>query len=640
MLLSLLTLTAGIFGCDMSEDDALLNPPLPDSVQVRIVNLSNGNIDFNIDEISAVKELVPGTSTSFAPFFNRELFPITIAGSGIVDTIPDSRFPTSASAFHHYTYFVTGNADARRLITLSSSSTERADLENQDLGRVYFINAVPDRSFLLRQGCRSGAQIFPPVAGPGFGSSQDLPQGDHSFYLFEGDSTAESASARLTINPGEVVALIVGQENGMVKFYTLPLYTPNPAGGQLQETTPETRNSANLRILNGLRDEPISAGLMGQGTPIASDLQPLSLSASTPVEICSEAGGDTLVIVTRSGDTTRAPILVEVGGEATIIVFDNDIGGIRAATLNRPSGSPSAGTFRVRGVNLTNVETVSVTARAGAPEGITPGFRLFSSPGIGVVTPYRELPAGLYPVALEQTSNGTFYQGGLYRFEQGDYTLLTLEENDKPSLYILKESAGTPSLEPLQSIGRQVNFFSMVPNGTVSFEATTSLGTIRITDVAYSYVFPGILPAEQVTINGTGTSATTLDLSTSGYTVGLTGESNRQLVAFPRPTEPVPAGKAAIRFLNGVPGEGRLEIRSDSSKGPVETTIDFGTPSPTVIKEVRRQTFSVTVAGTTEEVARISGVELSEGRNYLLVIGPKGPTSGSAYRYGTLWMQE
>ena len=640
LFLWFLSLVLAAVGCDMSEDEALLNPPLPDSVQVRVINLSEGAIDFSLNEIAAVQSLPPGVSSTFSPFFNRNTFPITISGSGIIDTIQDGRFPTSASIQYHYNYIVAGPNEARRMITLATSSSEREDLEDIGSGRIYFVNAVSERSFLLKIGCRSGSELFPRIPGPGYGAPQDLPEGEHSLYLFEGDSATESATARLTLNRGEVIALIAAEENGEVRLYTLPLYAPTVTQGPLQLAVPETRNSATIRVLNGLQESTIDVGIVGEPTPIARDVIPFALSQPTSIGICTDVGGDTLMVVTPSGDTSFAPIQISVGGEITAIVFNDANGGVRIATLNRPEGSTDAGTFKVRGVNLTTVPAVSATAGAGAPAGIIPGLRLFSSPGIGSVTSYMTLPVGLYPLSLEQTSNGTQFSGGLYRFDQGFYTLVALEVNGERSLFVLNESSGSNVLEPLQASGVVLNFFSMVPNELITFEGITSLGTIKIENVAYSYVYPGILPNEQVTISATGVSAAQVDLTTSGYTIGVSGESNKQLLAFPRPTVDIPPGKAAVRFVNAVPGEGMLEIRTDSAAGQIEGSSTFGTPSDSFIKDARRLTLSVTIGGTNEEVARITGVELSQGRHYLLVIGPKGPTSLSNFRYGTLWMQE
>ena len=639
-LFSLLAIVAGIFGCDMSENDSLLNPPLPDSVQVRVVNLTEGNIDLSINDREAVQDLLPRTSSSFSPFFNRDIFPITISGSGIIDTIQDGRFPSSASILYHYTYFVAGTNDTRRLITLSTSTTERQDLEEQKIGRLYFINSIPERSFLIRTGCRSGAQIFPTVVGPGFGTSQDFSEGDHSLYVFESDTAVEATTARITVARGDVIALVLAEENGVVKLYSIPLFLPTSSGGPLQQTIPETRNNASVRILNGLHESISSAEVLGQTTLIGQNISPLALSQPTTVDICTDAGGDTLVVITQSGDTSRTPLQVSVGGEVTAIIFEDVNGGVRLTTLNRPTGSTDAGTFLVRGVNLTTITAVAASAGAGSPSGVTAGFRLFSSPDVGSVTPFRELPTGLYPLTLEQTSSGQFYSGGLYRFDDGFYTLIAIEDNGQQTLYVLNESSGSTTLEPLQADGRSLKFFSMVPNELITFEGSTSLGTIRIEGVAYSYVYPGILPSEQVSISASGVTPITLDLSTSGYTVGVTGESNRELVAFTLPSEVIPSGKAGIRFLNAVPGEGELEIHSESAAGQSIGSSSFGTPSATVLRDARRQTFSVTVAGTNQEVAKITGVELSSERHYLLIVGPKGATSSSLYKYGTLWMQE
>ena len=640
-LQALVTLFLLGIGCDTSEDDLLLNPVIPDSIQVRVINLlSTTSIDVQLDGINAAEDLGILHTTSFSPFLTRELFSIVLTGSEITDTISNLQFPLSARNTYHYNYFVAGTDSARQLFTLVSSSFDRSELQEDRNGRVYFINAIPNKSYLLKQGCRSGLTLFDSTLGPTISAARDLLEGEYSFYLFEGTSPSESASARIDISSGASVVLIAAEQNGTPKLFALSLYDPSPSAGPLVETTPEVRQSAAIRILNALENSSISAELIESSAIVAQSVLPLNLSASSEIEICSNSGGDTLLVITEEGDSSRVPLQVDVGGEVTAIVYSDEGGTTDVTTLKRPGGSLKDGTMQVRGLNLTSNSDVAIVAGAGGPPEVEAGTPIFVSPAIGAVSAYRELPVGLYPLSLEQTTSGVFYAGGLHHFNQSFFTLIALEQNGEQSMYVLDELTGSDILSPLLVSGNRVNFFSMSPVESTTFSSTTSIGTIDVSDVAYSYVYPSILPREQVTLAATGAPSVTADFLASGYTVGVTGETNREIFAFPLPTTIPSPGMAGVRFLNAAPGAGTLDIRADSSTGNVEVSAEYGVPTSTLIKDARRQTFSITIGGTNEEVAILSGIELSQSRNYLLIIGPKGPTSSSDAEYGTLWMQE
>jgi len=640
-LQTVVALSLMVFACDISEDDSLLNPVIPDSIQVRVVNLTPvSSIDVVIDGISAAKGLGSLNMTSFSPFLTRELFSIEISSPNRTDTVSDQQFPLSARNSYHYTYFVVGVETARQLFTLTSSSFDREEQVKDGIGRIYFINATPEKEFLVKQGCRSGTVLFNPTPGPALSTARDMPEGEYSFYLFESEATAETASARINLALGESIVLIAAEINGQVKFYSVPLFDPLSSGGPLIETIPETRENAGIRILNALENSTISAELLLSSTIVAQSILPLTLSSSTQVEICADLNGDTLLVIAENGASSRIPLQLEVGGEITAVVYRDSAGTNHVTTLQLPRGSLTEGTFQVRGVNLTSSTSVSAVAGAGSPKDIEAGTRLFASSSIGAVSVYQELPVGLYPLSLEQTVAGTFYSGGLNSFDRSFYTLFALEHNGERSMYVLDELSGSGVLQPLQVSGKRVHFFSMSPGDLTTFRSVTSVGEVIVNGVAYSYVFPSILPSERVSVAATGATSVTADFALSGYTIGITGERGREILAFPLPTSTPSPGKAGIRFLNAAPGAGTLDIHTESSTGPIEANAEYGIPTETLIRDVRRQTYSITIGGTNEEVALLSGLELSEGRNHLLIIGPKGATSSSTDRYGTLWMQE
>ena len=72
-----------LVGCDSSEDPNLLNPPLPDSAQVRVVNLvPDAPIDAIFPMEAAATALSPYQVSSYKNFLQLTSVPLTVKRQG------------------------------------------------------------------------------------------------------------------------------------------------------------------------------------------------------------------------------------------------------------------------------------------------------------------------------------------------------------------------------------------------------------------------------------------------------------------------------------------------------------------------------------------------------------------------------
>lgn len=629
-----------IAGCDTSEDPNLLNPPRPDSTNVRVVNLIQGEpVGFFLSTFPVVTDLQSFDISPFSSFFIQEQFPIYVQSFGVTDTLRDKQLSSGVNTSVHMTYMVTGNSTARQVLTFITNAGEREDLKAAGTGRIYFINAVPEESFLLKRGCRAGDTLYSVVNGMSSGGAKDVAVGDYALYLFKAEGTSEEVAAHLHVEAGKVLFLIAADNGSGVKLYQLEANGTDV--GSLPQAERETRTTAEIEVLNALDNKVITPHLLGDPNPLGQNIQPRTISQSTTIIACSDSFGDTIQVTADPNDTTNLPIRVGVGSKTLAAVYETT-SGTHLLTLDRATYTPEAGTAYVRGVNLSrSALNVAVVVGAGAPAGVSADLRPFGELKPGGQSNYVQLPAGLYPLSLEQTINGGFIDGGLQNFAAGFYSLLILEENGAPAVYILRDDIPGSTPQRLQALGKRALFFSMASGITPRFEATTSAGTIVLESVPYSYVFPSILPAEQVLINVPGVGQRTVDISSQSYTVGATGsDGNYQLVSFPAPDSQPEQSKSNVRFLNAVPEAPPLDVYISSQGDPIATGLAFGLPSSGTLHDPRRYSFTVTRPPAQDTVAIIQGVQLSGGRNYLLVVGPKGPTTSSAKLYATLWMQE
>ena len=225
--------------------------------------------------------------------------------------------------------------------------------------------------------------------------------------------------------------------------------------------------------------------------------------------------------------------------------------------------------------------------------------------------------------------------------EPGAYTFMVLSTDEGPSLRILSETGGSGSLEELDVAGRRSILFSGNPGSPVEFRIGTSIGELVATGIAHSYVFPTVIPEETVSVSAGGRSSS-IAIGTAGSIIGWAGRSDEdgELISFDRLDVRPNSGEAILRFLNAVPGSDPLSIRSDSSKGPVVTTISWPTPSEPITQEARRLTYVITPEGTNDELARVTGVQLSGERSYVLLVVPSGASSTTGREYSTIFLQE
>jgi hypothetical protein len=251
------------------------------------------------------------------------------------------------------------------------------------------------------------------------------------------------------------------------------------------------------------------------------------------------------------------------------------------------------------------------------------------------------LPAGRYSFLLNDDQTGEFLDGGYVTLNSGNHTLFITYSNGRHHLRILDDDAAAPTLQPLDIGGNSALVFSMISDANATF----SIGPLTLSPIAYSYVRTTVIPLEQFSISVNGTATTSIDGTLGSYTIGATGSSGDiRLLYFLRPTTQSGASTASVRFLNAVtdPSASQLVVREQDSTAPEIATLDFGTPSQSFERDERKYSFFITRPGDTRPVARIDGVELSAGRNYLLIVGPnrQNATAATELEYGTLWMQE
>lgn len=631
--LLLLLGVAGIAACDSSEDPNLLNPPPPDSTHVRTVNLlGNQTIDFRIGGFTIAPGLAPFVATSFGSVLIQERTFFVIGGSNRSDTIANQQLPLGANV----TFLVYGRDTMPQFKQLQTSDQDRTDLLAAGRSRLIFINTVPDSTLYLRRGCQSGDTI---IGGTGFGigTTVDIPQTEASLYLFTSGIPSPMTTARLSLPTGSTTYLIAARRNGAIELFTIDAATG--VAGTLPSAPPETRTESAIALVNAIDgNATVSAQMKGSGAVIATGVPTFGISSEGNVQACQSPSGDSLELTTSGGQAFTVGIRLSVGGRSFAVLY-NTLGITRALVLDRAATQAPSGKARVRVVNVASDGRFAVVIGSGSPRGDSASTRPFGSQLPGGISPTVDLPAGDYPLLLSDDASGQFVESGIQNLGEGVWTIFVVSNNGVPSLRVLREDGNVSGgLQPLGSIGRSAVLFSMIPDGNASI----TFGQLAPSPIGYSYVRYSVAPAAQfqATLNGVATQA--VDGAAGEYVMGATGTmALPQLIVFPQAASVSAADRATVRFINAVPSETTLELRESSITTDLLRTSDFGAPSDTLQREERKYSFVISRPGQQTVLARIDGVELSAGRRYLLVVGPKRPTSASdTLQYRTLWMQE
>jgi hypothetical protein len=526
------------------------------------------------------------------------------------------------------TYFVVGTADTTIILPQSSSAFTEEDLRTRRVARLVFINALPDTAaHIVRIGCQGGDTLFS-QSTLGGNQYRELEPLDASLYLAKASGGDPVATARVTLGSGGIYYLIAARVGGQPGLFLIP-----PSGTALSPAAPETRSSASVQVLNALPAGVVSATLGAQD--IAAGLSPLSLSPVLDVNACGSNGGDTLKVTPAFGDPYSSMARFSVGSRSTVVVYGTP-NGVRTTTLRRDNPAGVAGKVYLRALNLVpTLPAASIEAGAGAPDSVQPEKRLFGLVSLGAVTGYQELPSGSYPLIVKDAASGSFLGGGVGTLAPGFYTLFIVMSGESVSLMISEDMAATTTLMPFGQNGAQVRLFNMMPDADAEFSA----GSLTLPAIAYSYVRSTLFPAASTTVRSNA-GEVTVDLSTASYTIGATGAAgNRSLVAIPAIASAPAAGRASVRFLNVVPGSEELVIHTESNTGGELARTSFGIPSASVELDERKYAFVATSPSDTATLAQANGLELTEGRRYLFIIGLKRGES-TWPKYEVLWMQE
>lgn len=643
LLVTLLLLAGILAACDTREDANLLNPPPPDSSYVRIVNLVP---DDPVDVAFPFVPVINALPSMQASDYRRILIPgqtlLTVARPDIpaLDTLANQALAQGAKI----TYFVLGTADTSLVLRLSIGKQEEIDLTKRRERQVSFINAISDSgAYFIKVGCQSGDRLFASSLFAQFPQTVTLKNEEVSLYLFNTlDSTRVLASARLALTDGSrphlASYLIAAKAGGAPKLF---LVREDGTAGPLQEAPPETRTTASVELLNGLSNGgAISARIEGSSGDIAANLGKLSISAPAEVEACINPSGDSMVITPSGSPAVKAPVRLTVGSRTLVAVYNDSASEgatVKTIALSRDlPPNPDAKVY-LRGVNLaTGLSTASVSIGAGAPGNIIPDTRPFGTLKVGASTDYVELAPGTYPLMLSSAQTGLFLSGGVQALDPGYYTLVVATEAGSPVLLIVRDDIPGSPLRSISSQGSRVTFFSMLTD----VDATFSAGPLVLPGLAYSYVYSTVLPVDVTAISSNAGTAN-VDLVLGSYVIGATGSgNNKKLIAALTSNEPIPAKSSAFRVLNAVPGGPQLAVRIGDHKAQPIDTVSFGTPSPSRIIDARQYSMFVTSPSDTVILARTDGVELTSGRRYLLVVGPKRQGSTSPMEYEILWVQE
>jgi hypothetical protein len=622
-------------GCDSREDPFLLNPPLPDSARVRVVNLlAKDQVDLLVAGTTATSALAPMQVSAFHPYLFVDQVPVYLRHGGLTDTLQ----PQSLTAGSYITYFAVRSGTRATLVSVQSGDVDEKDLTTRNVGRIVMLNAVDDSTgYYLKVGCQSGDTIIHEL-GFGTTASAETSQTELSLYLFNTRDSVPITDAHIHVANGAVVYVIAASTGSGPQLFQLS--ATGSTVGPLPPAARETENTATVELLNAVGNgQPISASIGGV-IQVANDVQPLEISPSKLIQACVDPRGD-LMAITSGNDTSLVPTRLAVRSHILMVAYTKG-SAIGMIPLSRNTGVVSGVHLRV--VNASSLAaTASISFGAGAPSPWERGGRPFPNDlNTGDTTAYAlfQGAAGAtevtFPIILRTQGATPMLLSGVQTLPYGYYTLFIVDNLGAPAMRLLRDDQPGTALTTLTTAA-SVLFFNMMSDANAHF----TIGNLTLPDIAYSYVLSTALPATSTLISSNAGNAT-IDLSTNNYTIGATGSGgDHTLLTFPGPTAPIAAGKTAMRALNAVKGSGDLRIyldNVDASKPPL-TTVQFGTPSESFQLDARRYSILVTDAGN-NVLARADGIELTEARNYLLIVGPKASNSTSPYTYATLLMQE
>ena len=626
--------------CDSSEDPYLLNPPAPDSTLIRMVNLAgSGSIDASVGPIDFVTAVPSFHVSPYKSLVLTERTTLQMTREGRLDTFENIQL----SAGTKITYFVLPNDTSKPiLLTKQTGIIDRESLLSRRASRIVLVNGIREGSLLLREGCQSGDTVISPLRY-GTSSEREVPEGDISLYLYGADDTTLNgnlmATARLNLTAGTVYYLMAANRGTDTAIYVLS--SEDGVMRPLDKAEPETRSEAMVEVLNAVADgTSISAHIAGASSEITTGLPAMTLSPVQTVQACYDPNGDSLVVTGGSGASTVMPLSLSVGRRSMIVVYGVGAG-IRSLLLDRSAQTPGPRDVLIRGVNIssgTRGASIALGGGTGAADSIAE--RPFGTLAPGNASRYvRFLADSTYSFLMTDAQTGEYLDGGFQTLPSGVYTLFIINEGERRTLRLLRDDMPGSGLVPLQIPGNSAQTFNMISDE----QATFSIGSVTLPPLAYSYVRSTIVPFQPVGVSVNGKASTTLDGTQGSYTIGATGSgADLRIIAFPAPTTSPKGSKAAVRFLNAVtdPAGQSLIVKNDIT---TLATADYGVPTPSTELDERKYSFVVITPGDSATVARIDGVELTQGRNYLLVIGPRltGESSPStSLNYGVLWMQE
>ena len=638
--ISFLALMLAAIGCDSSESDYLLNPPIADSAEVRVVNLvSQEKISLSLGGVDLASSIGFGSVSSRRPLFFTSPVPLILTSSFSTDTIENQRVIGGIEERILTTYVVSRRGDSMVTLPLVVGENELTLLQDADQARIFLYNGTSNESVSMTEGCSSGAVLFGETGPGALAGTVDLRSGVHSLFLLDGN-VQPLTSVRITLTPGEVTALLVVEgDGGIPEVRQIDLRPGSMEPGQLLTTEAETRSTTTLRIVNAIDEGAVAVETSLSNEEIVSGLSPRGVSSPVEFTACGGGTGDSLRVIESGGDTSMIPFTGTIGVTQTLLLYK--VNGVTSSLLLEDLGNATAESVRIRGLNLLSSDTTySIVVGAGAPGSLSSGALLLPGLRGGLVSAEKIVAPGLYPLALEFSSSGAFRTGGLHRFEPGSYIMIATRSAGSPELLILDASADSPGLVDLDSPGVRSLIYSANLGDPVPVSLSTSFGTLSIPEIAYSYVYPTVLPSESIDVTA-GSASTTVSVGPDGLLIGYLGESGSgEIFTAPRNAAPAPSGRANLRFMNGVPGSGSLHVRLDGTEGEPLATLSYKELSDVRESDARRYSFAVTPEGQNDELARITGVQLSQLRNYLLVITPAQQDNVPPIDYSLLLIQE
>jgi hypothetical protein len=618
LLAATLALVAG--ACDTTEDPRLLNPPAPDSTLLRVVNLSDGPpIYVSVGAVQVATNVGPMQASAYKPVYFAQRVNIFVTRGDRTDTLTDQALQQGVRV----TLFVAARGDRSTILVRQAGTIELQDMIREGLASATFINALPDStSVTLRSGCQSGPPFMRDVPFGATSNYRDVPV-DLSLYLFSGAETSPRTSARLPLQAGTITWLVAARIDGVDRLYAI-----GPSDAMLRELPQEERSEATVQVLNGLTDGASISASLG-ADQIASGLGALRLSSAKTVEACRTATGDSLSVTTAGGEIL-VPLRMDVGSRALAVVYGSESAPhALSLRLDPPPGVPTSAFVRLVNV-AANASGARLQIGAGAPDSLALASTFPALP-IGGVSGYVALTPGTYPLLLIESGTGRHLAGGLEQLGAGYHTILIVDNGASTDLLVLDHDASSSTLGGLDEPGSRARLFNMMTDGSGSF----TIGPISIRDLAYSYTATTVIPRTIATISS-NLGDIAIDHSTGSLIVGLTGSgTTRRAISFASPAGSPSSERAAIRILNAVPEAPELSVEFD------ETVLArYAEPTETVERNAGRFSFTIRAPGDTTVLSRITGVELSGGRRYLLVIGPNRPSENMTEKYRALLVQE